>query len=86
MSYQRIVKITNSEDLYKLAIVADFEEKNYSVVVVHTNHSRSLLEYHTLATFNNIQEATREYNHRTAHETVESLEELYQSTSRGLVM
>lgn len=77
MSYQRIVKMTNGEEVYKLAIVADFEDKNYSVAVVKTNHAKSSLNHHAIATYSNIHEATRDYNHRLAHDTQEQLAHLY---------
>lgn len=87
MSYQRIVKMSNDDEVYKLAIVADFEDKNYSVAVVKTNHAKSSLSHHAIATYNNIQEATREYNHRLVHETQEQLAHLYDTNvSQGVVM
>lgn len=87
MSYQRIVKMSNDDEVYKLAIVADFEDKNYSVAVVKTNHTKSSLNHHTIATYNNIQEATREYNHRLVHETQEQLAHLYDTNvSQRVVM
>lgn len=86
MSYQRIVKMTNDDEVYRLAIIADFQELNYSVAVVKSNHSKSSMNHHAIATYGNIQEATRDYNYRVAHEQQDSLEKLYETNSVSRVI
>lgn len=63
MSYHRFIQITNNKDeLYQLAIMADFAEMTYSVVVVHFNHTHTAVEHHVVETFYTVFEATREFH------------------------
>lgn len=66
MGYWRFIKTTHSPDLYQLAIMADFAEMTYSVVMYHTNRTHTILESHIIASFPNIFDATREYNRLVA--------------------
>lgn len=72
MAYQRYIKTTHSPDLYQLAIMADYAEMTYSVVVLHSNRTHTAVEHHILATFSNIFEATRHYNELVANRNTQA--------------
>lgn len=85
MSHQRIIKMTHNDDVYKLAIVADYDEMSYSLAVIQMTHTHSSMHFHTIATFYNIHDATREYHNRVGHETNETLKTLYEQHSQDFL-